>query len=54
MEQEFHGNGVPFLRPAHTREEARKHHHAMAGVMNPEASERFFNAQEGSASGRGH
>ena len=47
MEVEFHGNGNPFFRPAHTQGETREHHRAMAGVMNPEDGERFFKAQEG-------
>ena len=51
MEEEFHGNGDPFFRPAHTREETREHHRAMADVINPEDGERFYKAQEGSALG---
>jgi hypothetical protein len=47
MEEDFHGRGNPFLRPAHTQAATRAHHRAMADAMNPEDGARFFKAQEG-------
>jgi hypothetical protein len=52
IEFQFHGSGNPLTRPAHTRDETREHHRAMAAVMNPEDGERFFKAQEGSGASR--
>ncbi len=52
IEEQFHGNGNPFLRPAHTLEETREHHRAVAAKMNPEDGARFFKTQEGSVPSR--
>lgn len=49
MEADFHGNGNPFFRPAHTLEETRAHHRQMADVMATEDGERFFKAMEAGA-----
>lgn len=47
MEEDFHGSGNPFFRPAHTAAETTEHHEQMAAVMNPEDGARFFSVMEG-------
>lgn len=47
MEEDFHGSGDPFFRPAHSAAETTEHHRQMAAVMNPEDGARFFAHMEG-------
>lgn len=47
MEEDFHGSGNPFFRPAHSAEETTEHHRQMAAQMNPEDGARFFAVMEG-------
>ena len=46
IEEEFHGNGNPFMRPGRTPAEASEHHRQIAHVMNPEDAARFLKVQE--------
>lgn len=47
MEEDFHGSGNPFFRPAPTAAETTEHHRQMAAQMNPEDGARFFAVMEG-------
>lgn len=47
MEEDFHGSGNPFFRPAPTATDTTEHHRQMAAQMNPEDGARFFTVMEG-------
>ena len=47
IEEDFHGSGNPFFRPAHNAAETTEHHREMAAIMNPEDGARFFSIMEG-------
>jgi hypothetical protein len=47
MEEDFHGSGDPFFRPAPTAAETTEHHRQMAAQMSPEDGARFFAVMEG-------
>lgn len=48
LEEDFHGSGNPFLRPAHTAAETSEYHLEIAAQMNPEDGAHYSRAQEGS------
>ena len=47
MEEEFHGDGDPFLRPGHNPAETSAHHAAMAEQISAEERQRFLRSVSG-------